>query len=431
MPTPREKDETEKDFISRCMSETKGEYPDTAQRYAVCKSYADKSSEKMKKQDLFVLVPKKSENRGKYLARCSAHPQIKGQFSPLKERLAYCLTSFNEYYKYWTKIEAFAEVPSDTALGDCIAKEKAKGFDYKESYAHCASKVVVQPGPVVLSEDNLLIEPVLGEECPPETQDIELNLANRQKCIDEANYGPLNPNEPNEEYWRKKADQFQGDIKEAKKALCGNCVFFIQTKSMLDCIAEGIGGDDAWDSIDAGDLGYCEAYDFKCAASRTCDAWVVGGPITEDEYADLEDACWEGYEPIGLKEKDGRMVPNCVPVEQAKELFLKEETSFNDYPESAKNNACKAIKWKEEHGDEVKGMTQVGWIRANQLCKKEKISKETIGRMSGFQRHRKNAVVAPEFKSTPWKDSGYVAWLGWGGESGVSWAENKLKQLEK
>jgi hypothetical protein len=28
----------------------------------------------------------------------------------------------------------------------------------------------------------------------------------------------------------------------------------------------------------------------------------------------LEDACWEGYEAVGLKEVDGRMVPNCVPI---------------------------------------------------------------------------------------------------------------------
>lgn len=27
----------------------------------------------------------------------------------------------------------------------------------------------------------------------------------------------------------------------------------------------------------------------------------------------LEDACWEGYEPVGTKQKDGRTVPNCVP----------------------------------------------------------------------------------------------------------------------
>lgn len=28
----------------------------------------------------------------------------------------------------------------------------------------------------------------------------------------------------------------------------------------------------------------------------------------------LEDSCWEGYEAIGTKIKDGREVPNCVPI---------------------------------------------------------------------------------------------------------------------
>ena len=27
--------------------------------------------------------------------------------------------------------------------------------------------------------------------------------------------------------------------------------------------------------------------------------------------------CWDGYEMIGMKEKDGDMVPNCVPVDEA------------------------------------------------------------------------------------------------------------------
>jgi hypothetical protein len=34
---------------------------------------------------------------------------------------------------------------------------------------------------------------------------------------------------------------------------------------------------------DAANLGYCELFHFKCAASRTCDAWLVGGPITRDQ----------------------------------------------------------------------------------------------------------------------------------------------------
>jgi hypothetical protein len=124
---------------------------------------------------------------------------------------------------------------------------------------------------------------LLAEEgCPPATYDIKLNIENRQKCIDEANYGPLNPNEPNEEYWQAKADQFNGSKEEAKKALCGNCAFFYRTEEILKCIAEGLGEEvDPYEAIEAGEIGYCEAYDFKCAASRTCDAWVVGGPITK------------------------------------------------------------------------------------------------------------------------------------------------------
>ena len=103
--------------------------------------------------------------------------------------------------------------------------------------------------------------------------------------------------------------------------------------------------------------------------------------------------------------------------------------SYSDYPESAKNNACKVLRWRDEHGDEVDGMTQVGWTRANQLCNGENISEETISRMASFARHRQNAEVSEEFKSTPWKDRGYVAWLGWGGTSGIEWAQKKLNSI--
>jgi hypothetical protein len=125
-------------------------------------------------------------------------------------------------------------------------------------------------------------------KCPVPTQDIALNLANRQKAIDGAGYGPLNPNEPNVEFWREKADRWSIAYSEAKRSICGNCAAFIKTPSMLDCIASGLssGGTDesgGWDTIEAGELGYCEAFDFKCAASRTCDAWIVGGPVTEEK----------------------------------------------------------------------------------------------------------------------------------------------------
>jgi hypothetical protein len=120
--------------------------------------------------------------------------------------------------------------------------------------------------------------------CPTATQNVSINLKNRQKAIKDANYGPLNPAEPNADYWQAKADQFKTTVKEAKTSKCGNCAAFIQTKEMLACINKGLAAGDsskenAWDTIDAGNLGYCEAFDFKCASSRTCDAWIAGGPV--------------------------------------------------------------------------------------------------------------------------------------------------------
>jgi hypothetical protein len=132
---------------------------------------------------------------------------------------------------------------------------------------------------------NILNE-VEKDKCPPATQDIKLNLKNRQKAINEYGYGPLNPNEPNEKFWKEKMDMWKLDtLDEAKKSLCGNCAAFDISKKTLNCIAQGIGTDqgseDPYQVIEAGQLGYCRFLKFKCAAKRTCDAWVVGGPIKQ------------------------------------------------------------------------------------------------------------------------------------------------------
>jgi|AntAceMinimDraft_6_1070360.scaffolds.fasta_scaffold00143_7 hypothetical protein len=119
--------------------------------------------------------------------------------------------------------------------------------------------------------------------CPPATQDIMINLENRNKAIKSAGYGPLNPDRPNVDFWEEKAELWSTTVDEAKSSRCGNCAVFIRTPEMLDCLDSGLtqeGSKEAWDAIDAGTLGYCEAFDFKCAAGRTCVAWVAGGPVT-------------------------------------------------------------------------------------------------------------------------------------------------------
>ena len=47
-------------------------------------------------------------------------------------------------------------------------------------------------------------------------------------------------------------------------------------------------------------------------------------PVDEDK-----DPCWKGYQQIGMKEKNGRKVPNCVPVDEAFEKMVKENTPSN------------------------------------------------------------------------------------------------------
>ena len=106
------------------------------------------------------------------------------------------------------------------------------------------------------------------------------------------------------------------------------------------------------------------------------------------------------------------------------------KATYNDYPQSASNNAKRMIEWREKHGrDEVRGGTEVGWKRASQLANREKLSESTIARMAQFNRHRENATIDPQYKDTPWKDRGYVAWNLWGGTSGVNWAIKKIKQI--
>jgi hypothetical protein len=144
--------------------------------------------------------------------------------------------------------------------------------------------------------------------CPLATRDLTLNLKNRGKAIDKAMYGPMNPNEPNDDYWRKMASKWDTSPEEAKTMRCGNCAAFNQTEEMLKCIDTGLAPDrmkDAMEVQEAGDLGFCEIFDFKCAAKRTCAAWIVGGPITDDKESEDEGEMEDDDEYSDMRTSEG------------------------------------------------------------------------------------------------------------------------------
>lgn len=38
--------------------------------------------------------------------------------------------------------------------------------------------------------------------------------------------------------------------------------------------------------------------------------------------ANLNEACWEGFKQVGMKDKGGKMVPNCVPIKEAEDMDM-------------------------------------------------------------------------------------------------------------
>ncbi len=103
--------------------------------------------------------------------------------------------------------------------------------------------------------------------------------------------------------------------------------------------------------------------------------------------------------------------------------ICKEFESYDDYPEAAKENAKIALRWAEENGWGDCG-TPVGKIRANQLANGEAITRETIARMAGFERHRQNS------DKELGDGCGRLMWLAWGGDEGIEWASRKLQQID-
>jgi len=113
-----------------------------------------------------------------------------------------------------------------------------------------------------------------------------------------------------------------------------------------------------------------------------------------------------------------------VVLDKLKSLFSGVELkSYSDYPQAAKNNAKRALKWVEENGWGSCGEA-TGKKRANQLAKGEPISRDTIARMASFKRHQQH-------KDVPYSEGcGGLMWDAWGGSAGVNWAISKLDKID-
>jgi hypothetical protein len=157
-------------------------------------------------------------------------------------------------------------------------------------------------------------------------------------------------------------------------------------------------------------------------------AWAVTMKIDNEEvWGDVKQGKYLGLSIEGMfsDNVDVEEIEASEVLEELKKLLSEEVEmeSYSDYPESARNNAKKALKWKKENGSSCG--TSVGWTRANQLASGQAISRDTIARMASFKRHQQH-------KDVPYSEGcGGIMWDAWGGTSGVEWAIRKLEQIDK
>jgi len=74
----------------------------------------------------------------------------------------------------------------------------------------------------------------------------------------------------------------------------------------------------------------------------------------------LCETCWDGYKQVGMKELHGKMVPNCVPVE---EVYIRSESDVTDVPQDSSSEeelaegeycpACMMEVLRGEHPDQL------------------------------------------------------------------------------
>ena len=97
--------------------------------------------------------------------------------------------------------------------------------------------------------------------------------------------------------------------------------------------------------------------------------------IPEEYMCEDENPCWKGYEMIGMKDKGGRKVPNCVPI--AEEYDVVNEEDSKDFINYMKENYWRV---EESHLEE-----------AEYQGRKVKLGKPSQGDVKKFKVYVKNS----------------------------------------
>ena len=161
--------------------------------------------------------------------------------------------------------------------------------------------------------------------------------------------------------------------------------------------------------------------------------WMVSMKVDNEEIyekaknGEVKGFSIEGYfaDKLDMSSQTIEEYERQLTIEELKELLQKEELeSYNDYPEAVSNNARRGRELNEAVGN--KCATNIGKIRSADLVAKRPLSVSTIKRMYSYL-----SRAEVYYEQGDKESCGYISYLLWGGKSAKTWAESKLKQIEK
>ena len=102
--------------------------------------------------------------------------------------------------------------------------------------------------------------------------------------------------------------------------------------------------------------------------------------------------------------------------------------TYADYPDTAKNNARRALDHKKNGSN---CGTRVGWLRANQIANGEGLSEDTVQRTYSFLSRAEVYDQGKYFDEDGNEICGSIMYDAWGGSAMRDWAEAKFKKIER
>lgn len=115
---------------------------------------------------------------------------------------------------------------------------------------------------------------------------------------------------------------------------------------------------------------------------------------TKKPTGDLKKACWKGYTAVGMKEKGGRKVPNCVPEETQVEESAAWQRSSGKNPEGGLNQKGVDSYRKEHPGSKLKTAVTTPPSELKSGSKAANRRKSFCARMSGMKKRLTSTKTA-------------------------------------